>query len=107
MIAIPYGCTAETFSVFVILQDDNLARIKSYDPAALTINKLPRTYDGLRLVEVNIGYATESEVEELMEMATTSGIEAILKKLSRGFKYKPDAGDHDGPYEGARRSDQA
>jgi hypothetical protein len=100
---IPFQLDEREYSVFVVLGDDGVERIKAYDPAQLNIWKLPEYWRRLRLRDVLIGYATPADIERMMEMIQRDGnpLEA-LRFLSRGFEFRPADGDHDGPYLSAK-----
>ena len=96
MIVIPLQVSETAYSIIVLLEDDNLERIKAYDPAEITIRKLGLSH--LRLQDVVIGYATAQEAAQVAAIRDRAEIPELLKKLSRGYQYRPDKGDHDGPY---------
>ncbi|TAL03527.1 MAG: hypothetical protein EPO08_03915 [Rhodospirillaceae bacterium] len=97
---IPFQVSATEYSVFVCLQDENIERMRQYDPAEVTLNKIG--FPG-KLKDVIIGYGTDEDFERISR-ALNSGtdVRAVLRTLSRGFRYRPDQGDHDGPYLSAR-----
>ena len=57
MVLVPFQVEPGQYSVFVILQDDNLERIKTYDPAEITLNKMPDPWISMKLKDILIGYA--------------------------------------------------
>lgn len=96
MICIPMIKDATTFDVFVCLKDEGIGRIRNYDPAEVIAEKFglsPR-----KMGCVIIGYATDAEEAELLR-ASKDQIPALLRKLSRGFAFKPKEGDNDLPYQ--------
>lgn len=99
MMAVPYQINAREFDVFVILEDENIKRIKEYDPAEIIKKSFPRGYHNLEMRNLIIAYATSEELKEVMECKTGMQMKAIFRKLSRGWKYKPKEGDSDEPYE--------
>ena len=98
MLAIPFQINSTDYNVFVALEQDNIDRMKAYDPAQLEPLKLGMPWVGMRLNVVIIGFAMASDVEEAQRLAATGKGHEIPKLLSRGFQFKPEAGDHDGPY---------
>ena len=99
MMVIPFQINPQEFSLFVALDPEGVGRIEEHDPAQVDMRKLPRVWQGLRLCIILIGYATADDMAHVMEMLSSGGdSEKALKYLSRGFMFKPEAGDHDGPY---------
>jgi hypothetical protein len=97
MTTIAFQVSPTEFNVFVCLKDDNLARIRAYDPAEIDAAKfLP--YASLKMRTVIVGYATDAEEAELQH-APQKDVPGLLEKLSRGFAFKPESGDSDLPYE--------
>lgn len=95
MFVIPFQVNATEYSIFVALQDDSLARMKEYDPAEVNLNKLG--FEKLKLKDVIIGYATDADFQECMKLANGGDVRILLRRLSRGFLFRPEAGDYDGP----------
>jgi len=95
MIVIPFQLNDREYSVFVMLQDDNLERIRIYDPAEVQINKLGERFQKLKLKDVIIGYGTDDDQRKVLELCGAGQPREALKYLSRGFAFRPDQGDHD------------
>jgi hypothetical protein len=106
MYVIPFQLNASQYSVFIVLQEENLERIRQYDPAEVSLAKVhelqPQRFEGLKLKDVLIGYGTDADVREALHLLATGAVRQGLQLLSRGFRYRPDAGDHDGPYKSLR-----
>jgi len=102
MMVIPFQTSAVSYNIFVVLQDGNLSRIRQYDPAQIEPRKMGRNWDKLKLDVVLIGYATEQEIKEIGACNDSKAVQSMLKKLSRGFAFRPDMGDHDGAYRKGR-----
>lgn len=88
----------QRYDLCVILQDDNIARMKTYDPAELLTANLPQIYQSRKIRNVIIMYATEEEVPRITAMCRAGQIKEALKYLSRGWVFRPEAGDNDDPY---------
>lgn len=86
----------DSYSLFVILTANNIERITRYDPAEININGFPRDFRRLDLKAINIMYATQDEINEMV--ANPDKVPDLINKLARGWEYRPDLGDHDGPY---------
>ena len=71
MTVIPFIVSKTQYSIYVILGTDNLERIRQYDPAEITLDKMGELYSGLQLKDVIIGYATDDEVQQVIDMIRT------------------------------------
>jgi hypothetical protein len=98
MVLVPFQVEPGQYSVFVILQDDNLERIKTYDPAEITLNKMPDPWISMKLKDILIGYASESETADLLACNDEESRQSFLRRLSRGWKFRSERGDHDRSY---------
>jgi len=97
MMVVPYRTGDSEYAVYVILGRDSLDRIADYDPAVIQLNKLSGPWQRLRLVEIVITWATEAEFKQIIELATANKPREALKLVTRGFRFRPDLGDYDGP----------
>lgn len=98
MMVIPFRINDAQYSLYVILGKDNLERIEQYDPAEVTLNKLGESFASLTVKDVVILYATDAEAEQVVAMCAAGKVREALRMLSRGFRFRPDDGDYDGPY---------
>lgn len=101
MYVLPFQTTPEEYSIFVLLDDEGIERIKAYDPAQVDVAKtlagMP-VRPGQRLMHIIIGYANQEDMKHVLELFQQGLRAEALKFLSRGFEFRPDLGDHDGPY---------
>lgn len=104
MLTIPTQINDKEFSLLIILQDENVERIKQYDPAEIVLTKLGGKFRGLTLKDIVIMYATEGEIKQVTEMFRQGNAADALKLLSRGFAFRPDLGDNDDPYKSLIRN---
>jgi hypothetical protein len=93
MLTVPFQVNKAEFSIFAVLESQNLERIKSYDPAQIHIRRLGETWQKLKLREIIISYATDAELQRLVQVTTREELLVALRHLSRGFQFLPDAGD--------------
>jgi hypothetical protein len=98
MMMIPFEVGNGQFSVFVILETENLERMKANDPAQLNMWKFPTPYSGLKLRDVIVSTPTVEDTSKALGMIRRGDPAAALEYLSRGFKFKPKEGDNDLPY---------
>lgn len=98
MRVIPLERKDGTYTVFMILGDRGIERIKDHDPAELTLLKLGAPWNGKKLRDIIITYASPEEVKKLDAAAKTGDVVEVLKYLTRNWKFLPDEGDNDLPY---------
>lgn len=99
MMTVPLQIDAVHFDLFVILEDENIERIKNYDPAELVGKSLGSPWIYLRIRNVIILYATADETRRLSECANKPATVDMLRHLSRGWEHRPDKGDSDESYQ--------
>jgi len=87
---IPFQLNAREYSIFVVLQEEGLKRIRAYDPAQVNVQALGPAFTHLRLKDIHVGYATDSEIREVLRLAELGRVQDGLKWLSRGFEFKPE-----------------
>lgn len=96
---IPFEVEKGRYNVFVVLEDANVYRIlKDYDPAQFSVLKLPPEWQARKLDTVIIGYANPQDLERVAKLIAQGDATAALAYLSRGFTFRPEAGDNDAPY---------
>jgi len=98
MHCIPAIVSEHDYDLFVILQDDNIARIKTYDPAEILTASFPQSHQARKIRNVVIMYATEKEVAKVIAMCEAGDLNNALKYLSRGWVFRPECGDNNDPY---------
>ncbi len=99
MQCVPFQVSRESFDIFVILEEDNLLRMKAYDPAEVVKASLGERFERLKLRNVIIGYATDEDLKQFHDFVARGDVQGGLKYLSRGWAYRPERGDSDAPYE--------
>lgn len=106
MLTIPFKVSDLHYSIMVVFQDENLERIRAYDPAEISVPQIEQEMTlshNLRLKDVIVTYANPADMEHLEELWRQDKGHEALRFLCRGWKYRPDAGDHDrGPERLAR-----
>lgn len=98
MFCLPIAISPTEYALYVFLQNENLERMRKYDPAEVKLAHLGDAFRDLKLKEVIIGFATDEDFERVMELCQAGKPKEALRHLTRGFRYRPDQGDHDGPY---------
>jgi hypothetical protein len=99
MISIPYQITKTAYGIFLALEEENVERIRAYDPAQLQVSKLREPFKSMKLVAVTVGFINaEDKAEAVRLMRNSSTVVPLLEYLSRGFQYRPESGDNDEDY---------
>lgn len=93
------GAAPASYVLLIILEDENISRLKQYDPGELSIAKLGEPWCNLKLAGIHFIYASPDEVKTLMSLPYTEIGSYIKKTLFRGWKYKPEEGDNDSSYQ--------
>lgn len=88
----------QKMDLFIFLQDENLERMKLYDPAEVVKKLLPVEFQNLEIRNVIIGYATHEDFLKITTMCKDGTSFEALRYLTKGFKYRPDLGDSDSAY---------
>ena len=90
---------SDTYTLFVVLVDENVERLKAYDPAEVTLEKMGPEWSALRLKDVVLLYATPEEAKKIAAVQKPDEVVSMIRHLSRGWQFKPSVGDHDGRYQ--------
>lgn len=98
MFILPLQVNDTQYSLYVVLEDENIERIKAYDPAEVRTGSMPELWRSLQLKDMVILYANPKEAKECLVMCQSGQPMEALRKLARGFRYRPDLGDHDDAY---------
>ena len=99
MLAIPYKINSAEYSVFIVMEAENIERLKAYDPAQFVLSKLGESWNKLKIKEINIGFATKKDLEEVIKLCQEREPMKALRFLARGWKFKPKNGDNDSDYQ--------
>lgn len=99
---IPFPVSDEEYSVFVILEPENIKRMADNDPAQINIWKLPEPFSKMRLRDVILSSPSLQDAATAEGMIAKGRGAAAMEFLSRGFQFKPKEGDNDLPYQHKR-----
>ena len=98
MLILPFQLSpSETYSLFIGFDDEGIDRLRTYDPGVVQQDQLPPEWSQLKLVEVIVGYYTADDQQHIVSLLQDGHFREALRYLTRGFTYKPELGDHDGP----------
>ncbi len=103
MLCLPAVINDVCYDLFIILQDENIARMKAYDPVEVVTAQFPIPIADRKIHNVMVMYATDEDVETITALCQAGQLPKALKYLSRGFRFRPD--DHDDEYEILASSD--
>lgn len=98
MMMIPFVVSDDEYSVFVILEKENVERMRDNDPAQINIWKMPDQLRKRRLRDVILASPSSEDVAKAITLVNDGQTQKALTYLSRGFKFKPKEGDSDLPY---------
>lgn len=82
--------------VLFIMQHDNVERIKEYDPVELDWQTMPKEYANRLPATIGITFATDEDLAEIMRLLSEGKKNEAFKFSTRGFRFQPERGDHDG-----------
>ena len=100
MICIPFQTSKTNYSMFIVIQQDNVDRMKQNDPIHINISRrFPPEWSDLPVSDIHIAYASEEDMLTIMELMNRRDLKGAFNFLSRGFKFQPEKGDHDQPYQ--------
>lgn len=86
-----------TVDLLIVLSEESIERIRKYDPAEIIWAQLPPEYAMRKPHVIGVGFCTEAEQKEIERLSNSDPDwkEKAFAMISRGFAYKPEAGDHD------------
>lgn len=88
-----------SYILLVILEDDNMERLKEHDPGEVPVSKLPEPWCRLKLDWIQLVYASPDEVRTLMSLARDEVPAYVKRTLYRGWKFRPEKGDNDSGFQ--------
>lgn len=89
----------DQLSLLVCLEDDNIERVLNHDPVEILMEHLPAVYHNVTVKAIAVTYINEQDKEVLLRLLKENNIIAAIEHATRGFKYRPERGDNDNPYE--------
>jgi len=96
MIVIPVSADPDTYFLFFLLEEENLERMKRADPSAFKMPPSPE-FAHKRLKEIFLCHINAEEKKHLLTLMQAEDIQGIARYLMRGWEFRPDLGDYDGP----------
>ena len=99
MLVIPIELKDGGYDLMIVLEADNLSRMRENDPAIVELDKLVGPWQGRELREIHIVAPTAEDLVKAITMAKERKLIAALKFLERGWLFRPEQGDHNQPYQ--------
>jgi hypothetical protein len=93
MRAIPVIVSEDYYDLFIILEEENIRRMKTYDPAELLTTNLPVEFITRKVNNIVLMYATADDLKRVTAACAMNDVSGALRILSRGFQWRPDRGD--------------
>jgi hypothetical protein len=88
MISIPYQITETEYGIFLALEEENLERIRAYDPAQLEVSKLLREpFKSMKLIAVTVGFINAEDKAEAVRL-THNSYTARFSVQARGWRQR-------------------
>jgi len=85
-----------TVDVLVVMGEENMRRIREYDPAEISWHEFPPEYRNRMPGTIAITFATAEEMERIEKLAMEGRKGEAFELVTRGFRFRPEEGDHDG-----------
>jgi hypothetical protein len=79
--------------VIIILDRDNIERIKEKDPVCIACNEPP--FDRMIVRAIGITFATEAEMMHYHQLGRQGKVAEVVRLATAGWKFRPEKGDHD------------
>lgn len=91
LLVVPFAVRGGRYSVMIVLQEHNLARLAEHDPVVLPWTTVERAFSGsdVRLEDVIVVTATPEDARKFEEMARAGEMRAALRHLVRGYRNRP------------------
>jgi hypothetical protein len=92
--------TADITDLFLLLDTFQMERMMMHDPTQFDWQSLPGNHANSRLGHIVVAWLTTDELKQIQDLADNNRPgwqrEALLL-VFRGFRFRPELGDHDGP----------
>lgn len=89
MITMPIQVAPGEYTVFIVLEDENIAQINRHDPMQVNVGKLGPPWDGLKLLDIVIAYlAPGADTTEFHRLIGRGQTRKALAHLTRGMAHE-------------------
>lgn len=93
MMALPMEIAPGVYSIFLILEAENIERMKMNDPAEFNMYKLPPPWSEMTLRDIVILTPSAEDLAVAMKLFDEDKGAEAMKFLSRGYRFRPELGD--------------
>lgn len=97
MQAIPVILSDDYYDLFIIVEEENVLRMKAYDPPEITTLQLPVEFHSRKVNNIVLMYATEEDLVRVTAACDANDLQGALRILSRGYRWRPDSGNGEPP----------
>ena len=94
MLLLPIPTETRRLKLLVVLEHDEIDRMKRYDPAQVMWDDLG-LYRNIPVESVTISYLKPEHAKDFYEWARTGQIKRCVDLIMSGFEFRPDLGDND------------
>lgn len=98
MMLVPFQTDPDAYSVVVVLEPENIARMEENDPAQVNLWKLGEPWAPMKLRDIIIVKPSPEDLAKALKMFQGGDGRAGLQFLIRGFRHRHEWGDADTPY---------
>lgn len=95
MMTIPLALNNTFYTLFVILEAENVTRLRANDPAEIVLDKLGQDWAQMILKDVVILMPSNEDLQIAMDLFKADKAKEAMRYLTRGWHFRPDQGDHD------------
>jgi len=90
MIVLPIQVNDREYDVLMVLEDENLERIKAGDPAELNLAKFPDKWSTMRLRKLQVGWLPSAVLKAtIIKVQETGDVAHLIDKFFKGWKVEP------------------
>lgn len=93
MQCIPVIVSEDSYDLFIILEEENVVRMKAYDPPEILTTALPTECLARKVNNIVLMYATDRDLTAVIAACAVGDVRTALRILSRGYQWRPDRGE--------------
>lgn len=86
-------------AVVVVADEENVQRLNERDPIDIDIKKFGPPFADLKIARLLICIEDEAGIKKIGELKAKNDITGLIDHVLRGWKFRPERGDSDKPYE--------
>lgn len=97
MMALPLPISEREFDLLVVLEQENLDRMRAHDPGEVIKSSMGGPWAAMQMRNVILAYLPPEERTQFLELMAED-VNAAVQWLSRGYRWRPEAGDSEEHY---------